>query len=119
MTGSATVPRGNLPSELTTFVGRRQLQDVKAALGEVDLTPAPRQGCPAMRGGARSRIELTPRSCMLLLCASNVGLLLCASNLGNLRLIRDCPRSQVGQELAPPDGFEPPTPALGRLRSIH
>ncbi len=21
--------------------------------------------------------------------------------------------------LAPPDGFEPPTPALGRLRSIH
>ena len=27
--------------------------------------------------------------------------------------------SLVGQELAPPDGFEPPTPALGRLRSIH
>ena len=21
--------------------------------------------------------------------------------------------------MAPPDGFEPPTPALGRLRSIH
>jgi hypothetical protein len=21
--------------------------------------------------------------------------------------------------VAPPDGFEPPTPALGRLRSIH
>jgi hypothetical protein len=25
----------------------------------------------------------------------------------------------IGDERAPPDGFEPPTPALGRLRSIH
>ena len=33
MTGSATASRGNLPSELTSFIGRRrQLQDVKAAL---------------------------------------------------------------------------------------
>src|SRR5688500_3427739 len=32
MTGSAAAARGNLPSELTTFVGRRRLlQDVKAA----------------------------------------------------------------------------------------
>ena len=26
---------------------------------------------------------------------------------------------QVCAGVAPPDGFEPPTPALGRLRSIH
>src|SRR5918995_6068845 len=33
MTGSATATRGNLPSELTSFIGRRrQLQDLKAAL---------------------------------------------------------------------------------------
>ncbi len=31
------------------------------------------------------------------------------------------PLSAAASELllAPPDGFEPPTPALGRLRSIH
>ncbi len=33
MTGSATATRGNLPSELTSFIGRRHLlQDVKSAL---------------------------------------------------------------------------------------
>ena len=33
MTGKATAPRGNLPAELTSFIGRRrQLQDVKSAL---------------------------------------------------------------------------------------
>jgi predicted ATPase/DNA-binding CsgD family transcriptional regulator len=33
MTGTATATRGNVPSELTSFIGRRrQLQDVKAAL---------------------------------------------------------------------------------------
>jgi predicted ATPase/DNA-binding CsgD family transcriptional regulator len=38
MTGSGTAGRGNLPSELTTFVGRRQqLQDVKSALGSARL----------------------------------------------------------------------------------
>ena len=29
---------------------------------------------------------------------------------------RELPRCVA---MAPPDGFEPPTPALGRLRSIH
>ena len=33
MTGKATATRGNLPAELTSFIGRRrQLQDVKSAL---------------------------------------------------------------------------------------
>ena len=33
MTGKATATRGNLPAELTSFIGRRrELQDVKAAL---------------------------------------------------------------------------------------
>jgi predicted ATPase/DNA-binding CsgD family transcriptional regulator len=38
MTGSATATRGNLPSELTSFIGRRQLlQDVKSALNGARL----------------------------------------------------------------------------------
>jgi hypothetical protein len=45
--------------------------------------------------------------------------LIASSEARRLRLVAPAPSPDEKVGLAPPDGFEPPTPALGRLRSIH
>ena len=61
MTGKATAARGNLPAELTSFIGRRrQLQDVKSALtGARLVTLVGPGGVGKTRLALRSAIDLS------------------------------------------------------------
>ena len=61
MTGKATGTRGNLPAELTSFIGRRrQLQDVKSALSGARLvTLVGPEGVGKTRLALRSATDLS------------------------------------------------------------